>query len=168
MSVKIFSDSLLANTLEYHHHESIQSSISYPTPSLRQVCKPDGSSRKTLITGLSKPRAMAVDYQHGHIYWSEWGTTPRIARAHTDGTHNWYKLHVTRVLYIVCIIYWACYTLRVYTACILTRISRPGTHMVSLYEEEGEVGWPNGMTIHHEDRILYWADAKLDKVPNLT
>ncbi|XP_063678733.1 uncharacterized protein LOC134814511 [Bolinopsis microptera] len=87
-----------------------------------QVCKSDGSSRKTLLSGLSKPRALAVDYLTGHLYWSEWGTTPRIARAHTDGKN-----------------------------------------MVTLYSGE-DVGWPNGMTIHHEDRILYWADAKVDKI----
>ena len=52
---------------------------------LLQVCKGDGSSRKTLLSDLSKPRALAVDYLAGHLYWSEWGTTPRIARAHTDG-----------------------------------------------------------------------------------
>ncbi|KAL5252043.1 hypothetical protein ACHWQZ_G015002 [Mnemiopsis leidyi] len=87
-----------------------------------QVCKGDGSSRKTLLSDLSKPRALAVDYLAGHLYWSEWGTTPRIARAHTDGTN-----------------------------------------MATLYTGD-DVGWPNGMTLHHEERILYWADAKVDKL----
>lgn len=25
-------------------------------------------------------------------------------------------------------------------------------------------GWPNGMAIDHNDRILYWADARVDKI----
>ena len=52
---------------------------------LFQVCKPDGSQRKTLVTGLSRPRAVVIDSHHGHMYWSEWGDMPRIARAVTDG-----------------------------------------------------------------------------------
>ena len=51
------------------------------------MCKSDGTSRKTLITNLSKPRALAVDVHLGHMYWSEWGSTPRIARALTDGSN---------------------------------------------------------------------------------
>lgn len=47
--------------------------------------------RKTLFTtDLDEPRAIVVDPRtnHGWIYWSDWGTQPKIERAGMDGNHR--------------------------------------------------------------------------------
>jgi sugar lactone lactonase YvrE len=46
----------------------------------------DGSDRHVLISkSLEKPRAIAADPPHGTIYWTDWGSTPRIERASMNG-----------------------------------------------------------------------------------
>ncbi|XP_013392591.1 uncharacterized protein LOC106160517 [Lingula anatina] len=42
---------------------------------------------RILTTGLVLPRALAVDWQNGFIYWTEYGLHPSIKRVTTDG-HN--------------------------------------------------------------------------------
>ncbi|XP_052866430.1 low-density lipoprotein receptor-related protein 8 isoform X1 [Anopheles cruzii] len=49
----------------------------------------DGNMGKVLIQDdLEIPRAIALDPIEGWMYWSDWGTTPRIERAGMDGTHR--------------------------------------------------------------------------------
>ncbi|XP_028171895.1 low-density lipoprotein receptor-related protein 4-like isoform X3 [Ostrinia furnacalis] len=53
-----------------------------------EVARLDGSSRKTLITGLKEPRALALFPAKGYLYWSDWGETPSIERAYLDGSQR--------------------------------------------------------------------------------
>ncbi len=49
------------------------------------------SHRRTLINdGLDEPRAIVVDprTEHRWMYWSDWGTNPKIERAGLDGSHR--------------------------------------------------------------------------------
>ncbi|XP_021711663.1 very low-density lipoprotein receptor isoform X10 [Aedes aegypti] len=49
----------------------------------------DGNMGKILIKDdLEIPRAIALDPIDGWMYWTDWGTTPRIERAGMDGTHR--------------------------------------------------------------------------------
>ncbi|XP_049531787.1 low-density lipoprotein receptor-like isoform X4 [Anopheles darlingi] len=49
----------------------------------------DGNMGKVLIKDdLEIPRAIALDPIDGWMYWSDWGTSPRIERAGMDGTHR--------------------------------------------------------------------------------
>lgn len=49
----------------------------------------DGNMGKILIKDdLEIPRAIALDPIEGWMYWTDWGTTPRIERAGMDGTHR--------------------------------------------------------------------------------
>ncbi|XP_062714840.1 low-density lipoprotein receptor isoform X4 [Aedes albopictus] len=49
----------------------------------------DGNMGKVLIKDdLEIPRAIALDPIDGWMYWTDWGTTPRIERAGMDGTHR--------------------------------------------------------------------------------
>lgn len=49
----------------------------------------DGGMHKILIRDeLEIPRAIALDPIDGWMYWSDWGTTPKIERAGMDGTHR--------------------------------------------------------------------------------
>ncbi|XP_022829670.1 low-density lipoprotein receptor-related protein 4 [Spodoptera litura] len=53
-----------------------------------EVARLDGSSRKTLLSNLSEPRALALFPAKGYLYWSDWGQTPCIERAFLDGSER--------------------------------------------------------------------------------
>ena len=46
----------------------------------------DGSDLRTLVTGLEKPRDIALDRDGGRMYWTDSGSE-KIQRAHLDGSH---------------------------------------------------------------------------------
>uniref|UniRef100_A0A182JF05 Uncharacterized protein n=1 Tax=Anopheles atroparvus TaxID=41427 RepID=A0A182JF05_ANOAO len=49
----------------------------------------DGNMGKVLIQDdLEIPRAIALDPIDGWMYWTDWGTNPKIERAGMDGTHR--------------------------------------------------------------------------------
>lgn len=49
----------------------------------------DGSMTKELIKDdIEIPRALALDPVHGFMYWTDWGSNPRIERAGMDGSHR--------------------------------------------------------------------------------
>jgi low-density lipoprotein receptor-related protein 4 len=51
-----------------------------------EVCELDGSNRRVLFwQDLEKPRAIAINYESGYLFFSDWGSTPRIERAVMDG-----------------------------------------------------------------------------------
>ena len=54
---------------------------------------PDGSGRKTLVTGCRLPDGIQVDAEAGHIYWTSMGVPSRndgsIERADLDGGNRW-------------------------------------------------------------------------------
>ena len=63
-----------------------------------------------------------VFYVHVSLmYWTDWGTIPKIERAAMDGSA---RRSVVK----------------------------------------GNLAWPNGLTIDQTTNLLYWADAKLDKI----
>ncbi|XP_019869028.2 low-density lipoprotein receptor-related protein 4 isoform X2 [Aethina tumida] len=52
-----------------------------------EVARLDGSSRKTIIKrGLQDPRSVAVFPRKGYLYWSDWGSKPKIERSFLDGS----------------------------------------------------------------------------------
>ena len=49
----------------------------------------NGTNRKVLIwSGLDNPRAIALHYPAGLLFWSDWGHNARIERADMDGEHR--------------------------------------------------------------------------------
>ncbi|XP_022088720.1 uncharacterized protein LOC110978214 isoform X2 [Acanthaster planci] len=52
----------------------------------------DGLDRSVVLNltnsslGTVEPRAIVVDVSNGHLYWTDWGSAPKIERANTDGT----------------------------------------------------------------------------------
>lgn len=49
----------------------------------------DGTMGKVLIKDdVEIPRALAVDPVNGWMFWSDWGSNPRIEKAGMDGTHR--------------------------------------------------------------------------------
>ena len=55
------------------------------------------------------------------MYWTDWGSKPKIERAHLDGSG---------------------------------RVSIVNSWL----------GWPNGIAVDHEEQLVYWGDAKVDKI----
>ncbi|XP_078614728.1 uncharacterized protein LOC144883882 [Branchiostoma floridae x Branchiostoma japonicum] len=51
-----------------------------------QVSRLDGSFRKVIVSGLDQPLGVAVHPSEGLLFWTETGTTPRVARATLAGT----------------------------------------------------------------------------------
>lgn len=51
-----------------------------------EVSELDGSNRKVLVwQDLEAPRAIAIDYEFGYLFFSDWGTFARIERSDMDG-----------------------------------------------------------------------------------
>lgn len=49
----------------------------------------EGQMRKILIKDeLEEPRAIALNPIEGWMFWTDWGTTPKIERAGMDGSHR--------------------------------------------------------------------------------
>lgn len=54
-----------------------------------EVTNFDGNMGKALVKDdLEIPRAIALDPINGYMYWTDWGSSPRIERAGMDGTHR--------------------------------------------------------------------------------
>ncbi|XP_037069177.1 very low-density lipoprotein receptor-like [Pollicipes pollicipes] len=54
-----------------------------------EVAALDGSFHLPLVKmDLLQPRAIALDPEHGWMYWSDWGSNPRIERAGMDGSQR--------------------------------------------------------------------------------
>lgn len=51
-----------------------------------EVSELDGTNRKVLVwSGLDNPRAIALHYPAGLLFWTDWGHNARIERADMDG-----------------------------------------------------------------------------------
>merc|ERR1711879_300690 len=48
----------------------------------------DGSGAKAVITGVDQPRAVVLDTRNQIMYWTDWGSTPRIEKARYDGSQR--------------------------------------------------------------------------------
>ncbi len=46
----------------------------------------DGTGLTDLVTGIQRPRGIALDPINGHIYWNDWDAF-EIARADLDGSN---------------------------------------------------------------------------------
>jgi hypothetical protein len=54
-----------------------------------EVAELDGRNRKVLVwSGLESPRAIALHYHHGLMYWSDWGKNARIEQSDMDGDNR--------------------------------------------------------------------------------
>ncbi|XP_071133360.1 low-density lipoprotein receptor-related protein 6-like isoform X2 [Mytilus edulis] len=89
-----------------------------------QVSRLDGTNRKTIIkndSSLDQPRAIVVDPSTGLLFFSDWGSQPRIERCRMDG----------------------------------------GERTIII---NSDIIWPNGMTIDHIGKRLYWIDGSLNQI----
>lgn len=51
-----------------------------------EVSELNGDNRNVLLwQDIESPRGIAMDYEFGYLFWSDWGTSPRIERSDLDG-----------------------------------------------------------------------------------
>ncbi|XP_039257073.2 low-density lipoprotein receptor-related protein 4-like isoform X1 [Styela clava] len=56
---------------------------------LVMVSQLDGSSRKSIVyENLDSPRAIVLHHASGYLYWTDWGSLPKIERIGMDGTNR--------------------------------------------------------------------------------
>ncbi|KAH9508831.1 Low-density lipoprotein receptor- protein 2 [Bulinus truncatus] len=48
----------------------------------------DGTGLRIVATNVDQPRALAVDKKAGVIYWTDWGTVPKIEKHNYDGSNR--------------------------------------------------------------------------------
>lgn len=41
------------------------------------------------MNSIDSPRAIALHYEYGYMFWSDWGTSAKIERADMDGTNRY-------------------------------------------------------------------------------
>lgn len=55
-----------------------------------EVCELDGRNRFIIAyQRLDAPRGIAIDYKHGVLFWTDWGTIPKIERAYMSGERRY-------------------------------------------------------------------------------
>ncbi|KAG7175791.1 low-density lipoprotein receptor-like isoform X2 [Homarus americanus] len=79
-------------------------------------------SKAVVEEDLGQPRAIVVSPLDGYIFWTDWGSSPKVERARLDGGDR---------------------------SAIVT---------------PPHVYWPNGITIDHSSKHIYWCDGKLNTI----
>ncbi|XP_043269103.1 low-density lipoprotein receptor-related protein 4 isoform X2 [Venturia canescens] len=51
------------------------------------VARIDGTSQKTIVSGLEDPRSLALFPRQGYVFWTEWGDRAKIQRSLLDGSN---------------------------------------------------------------------------------
>ncbi|XP_056585509.1 low-density lipoprotein receptor-related protein 8-like [Triplophysa dalaica] len=118
----------------------------------------NGSDQKQIISGLSRPTAVAVQPLKGHLFWADSGTSPRIERARLDG-HQRIVLITSSIYHPVALsldiprglLYWADSGLHT-----ISRVAFDGNHRKTVVESNGYLDRPFGLAVF-ESRV-YWSD----------
>ncbi|XP_012694849.1 low-density lipoprotein receptor-like [Clupea harengus] len=122
------------------------------------VASLDGSQRRLLVGGLSKPTGVAVEPLEGLLFWADAGTTPRIERASLDGRGR--TTLVTSALQSPVaiavdlprkLLYWADAGRR-----SVSRISFNGQQRKTVLESNGYLDRPFGLAVF--EGHVFWSD----------
>ncbi|XP_038147474.1 low-density lipoprotein receptor-like [Cyprinodon tularosa] len=118
----------------------------------------DGSSQHQLITGLSRPSAVAVDPVQSFLFWAQCGSSAKIEQASLDGRDRMalvtsllrqpvaLSLDMPRRL-----LYWFDQGMR-----SISRINFEGQHRKTLVESNGYLDRVFGLAVF--EGFLYWGD----------
>ncbi|XP_043103911.1 low-density lipoprotein receptor-related protein 8-like isoform X2 [Puntigrus tetrazona] len=128
------------------------------------VASLNGSTQSELISGLSRPTAVAVHPMLGYVFWADSAALPKIERASLDGTSR-IALITSSIRDPVAIsldiprglLYWADSGLR-----IISRVAFDGQHRKTIVESNGYLDRPFGLAIF-ESRV-YWSDQVTNSI----
>ncbi|KAI8787512.1 low-density lipoprotein receptor-related protein 8 [Biomphalaria glabrata] len=130
-----------------------------------EVFQLDGSNRKTLIhNDLEEPRAIALDPQNGWMYWTDWGSSPKIEKCGMHG-QNRHVIVTTNVVwpngltidYIQKRLYWADAKLH-----MIVSSNMDGGDQKIILKSHNLLGHPFSITVFEDN--LYWTDWQTNGV----
>nr|BAW33243.1 low density lipoprotein receptor-related protein 6 [Hemicentrotus pulcherrimus] len=130
-----------------------------------EVSEIDGSSRTVLFwKDLHLPRAIALDPEHGYMYWTDWGEVPKIERAGMDGmereaivTDDIYWPNGLTIDYESQRLYWVDAK-----ESFIKSSDMNGLHQKVVLEGKGELQHPFALTVQNE--WLYWTDWQTQSI----
>ncbi|KAL8579462.1 hypothetical protein ACOMHN_026827 [Nucella lapillus] len=106
-----------------------------------QVAKLNGSNSFVVIHDqMEKPRSIAVHPTQGYLFFSDWGSYPRIVRTRLDGSE--------RIDFIA-------------PKPVSDVVPSGRTKNLQLQKKQG-ISTPYGLAIDYEENVLYWCDKSLD------
>ena len=120
-----------------------------------EYSKMDGSNRRLLVNiGLDQPRGLVIDPLSEHIYWTDWGASPKIEKMTLSGVNRHVIVNSSlrwpnglTIDYVTRRLYWV----------------DGGFGRIETSDLEGNertvflsVGQPFGITVYND--ILYWTD----------
>nr|XP_057930105.1 low-density lipoprotein receptor-like isoform X2 [Doryrhamphus excisus] len=122
------------------------------------VASLDGSAQRSLITGLDKPCAVAVEPLRGLLFWAECSSSPRIERTTLDAQDR-LTLVTSLILHPVALsldtprhlLYWLDQGMR-----SISRVDLDGRHRKTVVESNGYLDRPFGLAVF--EGFLYWSD----------
>ncbi|XP_071809524.1 vitellogenin receptor Yl-like [Asterias amurensis] len=123
----------------------------------------NGSNQMTLVESLREPDGLSLDLTSRMMYWTD-NVFMHIMRATMDGENkeviveNIGSLRAIFVHHLSGFIYWTDWG----DFPKIERADLDGGNRITLIE--GELGWPNGILVDHENNMMYWCDASLDKI----
>ncbi|KAH9504658.1 Low-density lipoprotein receptor- protein 2 [Bulinus truncatus] len=130
-----------------------------------EVSRLDGSHRKTLVyTDLDDPRAIVLDPQNGWMYWTDWGSEPKIEKCGMNGQNR--KTIVTRnvmwpngltIDYIQKRLYWVDAKLH-----MIVSSNLDGEDNKIVLKSHYHLGHPFSVTVFEDN--LYWTDWSTNSV----
>ncbi|XP_061175457.1 low-density lipoprotein receptor-like isoform X2 [Saccostrea echinata] len=139
-----------------------------------EVASVDGSIRKTLVDkDLDEPRSIVLDPKNGWMYFSDWGSTPKIERIGMDGNHTSRSVLVQTEIewpngltldYANERLYWIDAKLK-----SIFTIKLDGNDIRRILHNAEQIGHPFSLTVFEES--LYWTDwvsAAIRKVNKYT
>ena len=114
-----------------------------------EMIRLDGTYRRIIIShDLDAPRDISLDTVNGWIYWSDWGTNPRIGIIR--------KLALKKIGPV----YGKIPQITLYI--LIERAWMDGTHREIIVKED--IAWPNGIAVDIQEQKIYWCDAKMDRI----
>ncbi|XP_055383334.1 low-density lipoprotein receptor-related protein 6 [Condylostylus longicornis] len=128
--------------------------------------RPDGSGQMDIVTSeVEHPDGLAVDWLARNLYWTDTGTD-RIEVCRLDGSSRkviiYEHLEEPRAIALAPSLGWMFWSDWDEKKPKVERSSLDGSERVVLVSED--LGWPNGIALDIEAKLIYWCDAKTDRI----
>lgn len=125
----------------------------------------EGGAVEVLVTNIKNADGVAVDWLARNLYWTN-TQLDRIEVSRLDGSSRRViindNLHEPRAIAVAPTLGWMFWSDWSDKMPKVERASLDGSERVVLVSSD--IGWPNGITLDVAEQMLYWCDAKTDKI----